>query len=470
MNTQHTLSTAPAPWTIDERLAWVARFRRAIASDRDRLASLVEADTGKPAWETLTGDVMPLLAACRWHERRAPRVLRDRRVRGGAVWQTGIRQKVHRAPLGRVAIVATWNYPLLLLGVQLVQALIAGNRVVVKPSEHAPRSQRALLELATEAAMPPGLLEWTEATREAGPELIARGDFDHVIFTGSTDVGRVIAGELSESLTASTLELSGRDSAIVLDDADPVLAARSVWRAVVFNAGQTCMAPRRALVEPKAYGEFVRTIGSLASADGARRLVLRDSARGIHEIAERAVEAGGRSVTGLLEPPERNAMRPIGIADCPEHAELVEGRFFGPALAIVPAHDLDHALEIHRRCDQHLATSVYTRRTGFARDLAPHLGVTTVTINDTLLPTAHPGASIGGRGPSGWGLSQGTEGLLAMTRPVFVSITPGPLRPPIHEPNPQTASRIGAFIGRLYGAKASSTKGTPHGQPSERAS
>jgi len=365
----------------------------------------------------------------------------------------GVKQRVHREPLGRVAIIATWNYPIQLLGVQLIQALVAGNRVTVKPSEHAPRSQRALLALALEAALPAGVLDWTEPTREAGPELIESGAFDHVVFTGSTKVGRAIGRTLGEKLIPSTLELSGRDSAIVLNDADPVLAARSIWRAVVFNGGQTCMAPRRVLIEPGPYAEFVRQIGGLASANQPAKMVLDGAAEGVVKLARDAIERGGRSVTGLIDEPRGNAVRPIAIADCPADAPLVDGAFFAPALAIVPVADLDEALGIHHRCDQHLATSIYTKRIGFARDLAPRLRAQTVTINDTLLPTAHPGASIGGTGASGWGQSRGREGLLAMTRPVFVSVTPGPLRPPIHEPNQNTARKITSFVSRLYGSR-----------------
>ena len=223
-----------------------------------RLQAISRDELDRPEFETLVTDLVPLLDACRWHERRARRVLKARRLRGGGVWRIGQRHEVRRRPLGRVAIIATWNYPYQLLGVQLVQAIVAGNSVVVKPSERSPRAHGALLDIARSSGLPEHRLLWTAATREDGRRLLEEGGFDHVVFTGSTEVGRAIASALSESLTPSTLELSGSDSAVVLGDADAVLAARSVHYALAVNAGQTCMAPRRVIVEEAVFEAVLR--------------------------------------------------------------------------------------------------------------------------------------------------------------------------------------------------------------------
>jgi len=132
-------------------IAWVRAFRRSIAEHQDRLAELVHQDTGKPPFETITSDILPLLATCTWHEKHAPRLLRPKRAPGTPVWLRSQSHRVGRAPVGEVGIIATWNYPLLLIGAQLVQALVAGNRVRVKPCERSPRSQGLLLDLARQA-------------------------------------------------------------------------------------------------------------------------------------------------------------------------------------------------------------------------------------------------------------------------------------------------------------------------------
>jgi aldehyde dehydrogenase (NAD+) len=458
MTQPHAEAWASTP--LSGRLAWLARWRGLIVDRREDFIARMGREVGKTRWEILTADLMPLLAAVRWTERRAPRLLAPRRIGGTPVWLLGGRQRIERAPLGRIAVIATWNYPVQLLGIELAHALAAGNRVVVKPSERAPESQRLLLQLAVDAGLPPGTLEWTEATREAGERLLASGGFDHVVFTGSTEVGRRIAQTLAPALTPSTLELSGRDSALVLDDADPALAAPRIFEALALNAGQTCMGPRRVLVHRRVYDAFVRTIAPLAGGAAPRDLIDEAAARHVHALAADALARGGRSVSGVLESPVGRRIRPAVIVDCPPEAPLVEGRHFGPATAVVPVASLDEALTIHRACDQHLATSVYSRDTRRAQGLAPALGAAVVTVNDTIVPTGHPGVGIAGRGPSGWGVTRGEEGLLGMTRPVYVCTSPSLPRPSLLHPTPTMARWLERMLVWLY-AGAAGPRPTP---------
>lgn len=422
--------------SIEARRRWLHRFDRMIAADATTLVELVSAELGKPEHEVVAAELLPLRAAIRWHRRALPDLLRTRPVSGRPWWLIGQRHWEVRLPVGRVAIVATWNYPLQLLGIQLVQALAAGNRVVVKPSERAPRSQQRLLELAVAAGLPDGSLTWVEATREAGRELLESERFDHVVFTGSTRVGREIAAATARTLTPTTLELSGRDSAFVLADADTRLAARVLWQAVEMNAGQTCMAPRRILVERSAMPGFLAALAPLASSARPRRLIDEASASRVWTVVAETLARGGRTLSGAIEPPRGAWMRPVAVAHADPGSLLVEGDHFGPAVAVVEVASVEEALAIHERIDQHLATSVFTRR---PRSISPwfaRLRASTVTINDCLLPTAHPAVSIGGHRRSGWGTSRGRAGLLALTRTVTCSTTSPLVRVPPETPGP----------------------------------
>lgn len=457
-----TIDTVHAPWApLDERMRTLRAFRILLAARGEAFAQQIEREIGKPYFEAYTADVLPVLAACKWLERHAPKLLRPARRGGGGMIAMGQRHTVQRVPVGRVGIIATWNYPFGLLGVQLAQALAAGNSLVVKPSEHAPDVQAALCDLWREAGVPEATLRVIDHSRDAGRAMLAgepgfggEQGFDHLVFTGSTGVGRAIAEVLAPSLTPSTLELSGRDTAFVLDDAPVELAARELWWSVCANAGQTCMAPKRILVERPVYGEFCRALGALAAAAQPRRLVTPEAAAEGYRQAAQAVEDGGRSLSGILEPPsEDGTLRPLAIVDCPAGAELVAGKNFAPVVAVVPVASLEEALQIHGTCDQHLATSVWSRRVHWIRTrLAPQLGSTNVTINDVIKPTAHPGIPIGGHGASGWGLSQGAEGLLALTRPLAVSATPLAVRVPTEEPDAGMVNRITGWVKRAYGA------------------
>ncbi len=400
----------------------------AIADHEAELCDLACRELGKVRFEALAGDILPLLAACKWLEKNADRALSPHRARGRAFWQVGQKHWFTREPLGTVGIIATWNYPVQLLGIQLIQALVAGNTVVVKPSERSPLTQVRLMELAVACGLPSGTLTWIPATREAGASMLSTGRFDHVVFTGSTSVGRAIAETLAPSLTPSTLELSGRDSAIVLDDADADLAAGVIWTGVVFNAGQTCLAPKRAIVHRAVYADFLRALAPRVAGTRAVTVVDEASAALCHAQTLATIAAGGRSITGTVEPPIGREFRPVAIVDCPPNSELVQGRNFGPTLGVVVVNSLEEALSVHHLCDQHLSTSVHTRNPERARALAPRLRSASVLINDALFPNCQPATSIAGLGQSGWGASRGIEGLLAMTRPVTISVTRTPFR------------------------------------------
>ncbi|MFM9179771.1 MAG: aldehyde dehydrogenase family protein [Phycisphaerales bacterium] len=451
-----TLDPVAGIGRLDARVAWAAAFERRIVARESDLVARVQADIGKAPWETVTQDVMPLVASLRWHRRHAPAILSTRAIGGAPWWMLGQRHRGVRLPVGDVLVIATWNYPLQLLGIQLAQSVIAGNRTTVKPSERAPSSQRLLVELAIEALGDAGLdassIGLEDATREAGRRLLETRRVDHVVFTGSTAVGREIAAQCARTLTPTTLELSGRDSALVMADADVALAARSVWHAATMNAGQTCMAPRRALVDRRALPGFEAAIRPLAESAGTVRLADASMAARCAGLARAAVAAGGRSVTAIDEARD-GAWRPACILDCPRGAELAAGDHFGPVLAVIAADGVADMLDAHRAAGQHLATAVFTadpERWASDAGFVAALGSNVVTFNDCILPTAHPGTSIEGRGPSGWGPSRGAAGLLALTREVTCSFTSTRLRTPLDEPSPSAQAwlRRLAFGGR----------------------
>lgn len=445
-------SEVPAA-TIAERHRWLRAFAQELRRSDAAFATLMAEELGKPAHEVTLTELLPVLSSVDWLERSLASLLRPRRFRGGAFWQWGDSVHSTRAPLGRVLIIATWNYPVQLLGIQLAQSIAAGNETWVKPSERTPRTQRHLLSLARRALATAGLsqdlLVECEATREEGPRLLRDHRFDHVLFTGSTEVGRSIALWAANTLTPTTLELSGQDSAIVLDDADLTLAARSIWQAVTMNSGQTCMAPRRVLVERGAYAGFLDALAPIASAVRPHRLIDAAAAQRAFAAAADAVGRGAHSLSGVIEAPEGASLRPLAIVDCPRACDLFTGDHFGPVLAIVPVENIDEAMRLHQGIGQALATSVFTRSSERARSAAAAFGSSFVTINDCVRPTSHPSAALGGCGPSGWGVSRGIGGLLSLTREVTVTER-GRFTPPPRTPS----ASVMRWIRRLAGLVA----------------
>ncbi len=384
---------AQARWALTpvrKRLKAIREFRHLLVERCDHLTAAVRADLDRPPDEVIATDVLPTAAAAKFLERHTGRILKPRKVGWRPLWLAGCRDVIHRRPHGIVGVIGTWNYPLFLNAVPVLHAVAAGNAVLWKPSENAPRFAAVLTELFRDAGFPPDLIVPLPATREAGP-LLAEADVDFVHFTGSDGVGRKLAARLGERLIPSALELSGCDAVLVLADADVELAARAAWYGATLNRGQTCMAVRRAFVQRAAWEGFVAMVG-------------RDP-------------TGSASPEIILTPP-------------PDHPALREATFT-PRLAVVPFDSLDDALRLHAACPFKLTAAVFTRDLSAARDLAARLPVGSVVVNDVIVPTAHPGTPFGGRGASGWGVTQGDEGLLQMTTPQVVTVRSGRFRPHI---------------------------------------
>lgn len=415
--------------SVRERLRPVRTLRRMLVAECDQLSDAVRADLGKTSDETIGGDILPLADALRFLEREAVRLLRPRRVprRLLPLWLWPQRDIVHRRPRGVVGIIGTWNYPLFLNGVQAAQALTAGNGVVWKPSEVAPNSATVLHDLFLRAGYPRELFQLLEARRETGREL-AEADVDHVVFTGSSATGQALAATLGRRLISSSLELSGCDAMFVLEDADVNLAARAAWFGATINHGQTCIAVRRAFVHWSIYPEFLDALRPLAANAPSLSQALPSQVEQAERLVQEALEEGGRLLASSV-PTEGNQCVPKVVIDARHEMALCREATFAPVMAVLRFDSVDDAVTMDRHCRYGLGASIFTRRPDQAAALASRLRTGMVTVNDVIAPTAHPATPFGGVGKSGWGVTQGADGLLEMTTPQVVSVRGGSFRP-----------------------------------------
>jgi acyl-CoA reductase-like NAD-dependent aldehyde dehydrogenase len=459
------------------RLRPARALRRLLVARADDLCAAVGADIARPATEVVATELLPTAAALKFLEREAARVLAPRGVPGRLrpTWLLGCRDAVHRRPWGVVGVIGTWNYPVFLNAGQVAQALVAGNAVLWKPSENAPRTADLTHALFLEAGFPRDLFHKLPATREAGPQLADAG-VDHVVFTGSDAVGRKLAARLGERLVPSTLELSGCDAMFVLADADVRLAARAAWFGVTLNRGQTCIAVRRVFVQRAVAAAFADEVRKLAAGAGPVELVTD----GQRAVAERLIaDAVSRGATVLANPererrgeaanPERERrgeaatpsltlrvrLQPTFLLDTPADAAVCREACFAPVAAVVPFDAVDDAVSLAAGSPFGLGASVFTADADAARELAARIPAGSVTVNDVLAPTAHPATPFGGRGASGWGVTQGAEGLLAMTVPQVVTVRKGRFRPHLDEaadPDPATGELLRGLLRWTHGA------------------
>jgi acyl-CoA reductase-like NAD-dependent aldehyde dehydrogenase len=417
--------------SVRQRLKPIRALRRLLVAECDALCAAVKDDLGKLADEVIGAEVLPLADACRFLQRQAGSLLGPRRIplRSRPLWLWGQRDVVHRRPRGVIAIIGTWNYPLLLNGVQIIQALTAGNAVLWKPSEVTPATSAAFARLLGRAGFPADLVRVLPATREAGP-LALEADVDHVVFTGSVNVGRQIAARLGQRLVSSTLELSGCDPMFVLPDADVDLAAAAAWFGAVVNRGQTCIAVRRAFVHRSLYAELTGKLEPWTRAARPQQLALPSQARQAEQMVKDAARKGGRLLPGdTIAGDGATTFRPTVILEATPEMQVFREASFAPLLAVLPYDDLEQALEMDRQCPFGLGASIFTRSARQAQAIAARLRTGSVTVNDVIAPTAHPAVPFGGLRQSGWGVTQGAEGLLEMTVPQVVSVRGGTYRP-----------------------------------------
>jgi acyl-CoA reductase-like NAD-dependent aldehyde dehydrogenase len=413
-----------------DRLRPVRRLRRLLVTECDSICEALAKDVHKSTDEAIGGDILPLADALRFLERQASRLLKPKAVsrRLLPIWLWPQRDIVYRRPRGIVGIIGTWNYPIFLNGVHLAQALTAGNGVVWKPSEVAAASAGVLHSLFLRAGYLADLVQVLDTRREMGREL-AEADVDHIVFTGSSTTGQALAATLGRRLVSSSLELSGCDAMFVLEDADIPLAARAAWYGATANRGQTCIAVRRAFVQRGVYPQFVSVLQSLASCAVPLRQSLMAQVEQAELLVHDAVAEGGRLLTPKQATTTGTMCVPMIVADARPDMALCREATFAPVMAVLPYDTLDEAVQMNRQCPYGLGASIFTGQPNSAAELAKKIRAGMVTVNDVIAPTAHPATPFGGVGRSGWGVTQGAEGLLEMTVPQVVSRRGGKFRP-----------------------------------------
>jgi coniferyl-aldehyde dehydrogenase len=392
----------------------------------DSIADAISADFGnRSRFETDLLETMVLVSAIR-HARKNVKWWMQPSYREvginfwpGAAW-------VRPEPLGVVGIVSPWNYPLQLALSPLVDAIAGGNRVILKPSEQTPNFcdllRRAISETFEEDEV---------AVVLGGPEVAAefsRLPFDHLVFTGSTGIGRRVAAAAAENLTPTTLELGGKSPAIVCPSASMAKAVKAIAYGKFINAGQTCIAPDYVLVPRERIIEFAELIiGEARRAypdlgpDYSSMINERAFDRLTSAITE--AEAAGAKVLRHPAPSDRarRVLPPVVVIDAPQDSVLMREEIFGPVLPVIGYDSLADALDWVNSHPHPLALYVFAEDTREQSRVLDHTQSGGVTVNGTLLHIAQEGLPFGGVGASGWGAYHGKQGFEQFThqRAVF---------------------------------------------------
>ncbi|WP_374602019.1 coniferyl aldehyde dehydrogenase [Arenimonas sp.] len=413
-----------------QRMDDLQRLGEAVRRHRDELVKAVSADFGRRSrHETLAADVMVTLDEISHLRRHLRRWMRPER-RGVNLAFLPARAEIRRQPLGVVGIVAPWNYPIQLALIPLADAIAAGNHVMVKPSEHTPRTSQLLARLLAEV-FPAERVAVVQGDAAIGAAF-SRLPFDHLLFTGSTTVGRAVMAAAAPNLVPVTLELGGKSPALVAPDYPIEQAADRIAAGKCFNSGQTCVAPDYVLVPRDQRDAFVRAYmasvrrryPNLASNPDYTAIVNPRQAERLRSWLDDARERGVGVVQhrpdGDPPPPGVEVIPPTVLLDPPDESRVMQEEIFGPLLPVKSYDSHDAAIDYILGRDRPLAFYPFDNQGRRLRNTLERVVTGSVCVNDTLIQFGQHSLPVGGVGPSGMGQYHGEAGFMAFTKPMPV--------------------------------------------------
>jgi acyl-CoA reductase-like NAD-dependent aldehyde dehydrogenase len=418
---------------LRRRIGVLSEFQRKLHEKKSEIAAAITREVGKPLAEALVTEVLVVLDAARFLIDNAWGLLRDEPVPHDNLATKLKRGWLVREPHGVIGIVSPWNYPFSIPATETLAALVAGNAVVLKPSELTPLVALELASLLHAAGVPADVFQVVVGDGSTGAALL-RSPIDKLVFTGSVATGKRIATAAAERLLPVVLELGGKDPMLVLDDADvDIASSAAIWGAFV-NAGQACLSVERCYVHRRLYESFAN-----ACAEKTKQLHVgngmdsqTDVGPMIHERQVRIVEshiddakargarvlAGGKRLTEL----GANFYAPTVLAGVTQEMRIMREETFGPVLPIMAFENDDEAVRLANYSEYGLAASVWTRDRKRGEQLARRIHAGTVMVNDVISCFGISEAPHGGVKASGVGRTHGRFGLDEMVRVKYLDI------------------------------------------------
>jgi acyl-CoA reductase-like NAD-dependent aldehyde dehydrogenase len=411
--------TASVQWAalpLTDRIGELVRFRKGIAAAADELAALIHKENGKPLLEGLT-EVLQALTHVDHATKRAEAALAPRRVSAGLL--ANFRATISYHPLGVVAVIGPWNYPLYTPMGSIAYALAAGNAVVFKPSELTPLIGVKLAEIAAATIAVPNLLQVVTGGGATGAAL-ARAAVDKIAFTGSTGTGKKIMAAAAERLTPVLLELGGKDAMIVADDADLDKAAEACVFGALTNAGQACISVERVYVASAVHDAFVDKVVAqvkelkVGGDDGHLGAMTSPAQVGIvRDHLQDAVARGATVKTGGPDAIAGNYIQPTVLTDVTDAMKVMTEETFGPVIPIARVASAEEAIERANASRYGLGSTIFGKR---ARELADRIRAGMTSVNSVMGYAGIPSLPFGGVGESGFGRIHGDEGMREFSR------------------------------------------------------
>jgi len=397
--------------SVPFRREQLIKLREAVLRFEPQLLAALKEDLNKSEQEAYTTEIGIVLSEIRTALRYVRRWSKPERART-PMTHFGASSRIVPEPYGTALIIGPWNYPVNLMLVPVVSAIAAGNTIVMKPSEMAPATSRALAALVRETFRPE-YVTLIEGEASVSTELLKR-PFDHIFFTGSPQVGRIVMEAAAKQLIPVTLELGGKSPCIVHKDARLSLAAKRVVYGKLTNAGQTCVAPDYLLVHREAKAALLKEIESVVETfygqdpirdpDYGRIVNERHYRRLLGYLADGRIAYGGQTDDASLK------IAPTLLEDVSPNSKVMREEIFGPILPILEYESTEELLSIVRQNPKPLALYVFSENKQFQQDIIREVPFGGGCVNDTLMHLGTPYLPFGGVGTSGIGSYHGEHG------------------------------------------------------------
>ena len=427
---------AQKPWaarSVRERCIYLRKIRDAIYELRDDVTSAISLETGKPHVEAVFAELILALDTADFLARQAPEWLRPELVPHHNIGVKAKSGSLYFQPLGVLAIISPWNYPFSIPMAQILPALVAGNAVLLKPSELTPGVGEVIRKILVAAGIPKDLVQILQGQGALGAAIIEANP-DKVFFTGSVATGKRIAEACARRLIPTSLELGGKDAMLVLADADlEIASSAAVWGGFM-NCGQTCISVERVYVAESIAQPFIARciektkklrLGPPSDKDAEIGPMIR--ATQLEKVQAQLRDAVARGAQVVAGGNRRSDLgptffEPTVVTNVDHSMQLMREETFGPVIAIRPVKSADEAVALANDSEFALSASIWTGDAAKGRAIAQRIRAGSVMINDVASYYGICEAPHGGSGSSGWGRSHSRFGLLEMVQVKYVDV------------------------------------------------
>ncbi|QJW90408.1 aldehyde dehydrogenase family protein [Spirosoma taeanense] len=402
--------------TADQRIERIRRIQAWVNAHEAEIQRAMYDDFRKPPSEVIVGELIALYAEIRHTIKNLRQWMKPQRL-PTPLSLVGTRSYLRHEPKGNVLIIAPWNYPFLLTIRPLVSALAAGNVAILKPSEMTPNTSRLIREMIT-GLFPPEEVTVFEGDADVAQALLEL-PFNHIFFTGSPTVGRIVMAAAAKHLASVTLELGGKSPAIVDTSANLRQAAEQLAWGKCLNNGQTCIAPDYLLVHQSVKQPFMQAIREtltgmyspngqpVEQSDSYARIVNNRHFQRIQSLINDAVEKGATVTLGGRTNADQNFIEPTVLEGVTDDMRIMQDEIFGPVLPVLTYDTLDDALQIINQREKPLALYIHSRNPKATQYILDHTSAGDTVINDTLVQFGNVELPFGGVNNSGIGKSNG---------------------------------------------------------------